>query len=124
MDSLIFAPGWVHLGLLSTFGLVSLLWAVRAQRAGVFRIARGLIALSCVQIAVAGLALAVTYLVGTSLGWGLGCWIGFAGYALCGIAAFTLMFLSLWTYGPRHHNAVCRAATSLQGSDLALCCRS
>lgn len=90
MDTLIFAPGWVHLALLTALGLASVMMSRPSLRAGMV----GLTGLSLAQIGLAGVALAVTYL-GRPTG-DLGCWVGFAGYALCAIAALSLPLVLLW----------------------------
>ncbi|WP_121093581.1 hypothetical protein [Roseinatronobacter ekhonensis] len=65
--------------------------ALRAGRAG---ISHSLTGLSLAQIGLAAVALTVTYL-GSPTG-DLGCWIGFAGYALCAITAIAMLLLLLW----------------------------
>ena len=91
MDTLIFAPGWVHLLLLAALGLVSMMMSRHGLRAGKVGVGHGIIGLSFAQIELAGGALVVTGLGGST--GELGCWVGFAGYALCAIAALSLPVL-------------------------------
>lgn len=93
MDTLILAPGWVHLALLTALGLASVMLSRHALRAGRVGVGQGLTGLSLAQIGLAGVALAVTYLGGSA--GDLGCWVGFAGYALCAFAALALPLVLL-----------------------------
>jgi hypothetical protein len=112
MNTLIFAPGWVHLALLGGLGFGSILLARNAVRSGAVRLGRGLIGLSLAQVNLAGGSLVVTYLVGRRAAGDLGCWVGFAGYALSALAVCAMVVLVLWRILPA------KTSRLLQGRDI------
>ncbi len=98
MESIILAPAWVHLGLLLTAGMLSIVTGPRRIPAGNTPIVRGIVWLAVAQVLLAISALYITYL---DLRSDAGCLIGIAGYGLNALAflvAATLIAFVVFRY--------------------------